>query len=156
MVRVLDLFREWDENGDGTVSKQEFQRAMPMLGLQVPREEVALLFDSWDPDGSGMLELTELSRILKRAGGGPAEVAFSKPPLDNLKLAANATPAQLRSHLANLKEECEAVRPHPPPPRPPDRRIHARRATLLDPCLSGPAPPLPSSRRSRPSARLRA
>ena len=47
MVRVIDLFREWDENGDGTVSKQEFQRAMPMLGLHAPREEVALLFDSW-------------------------------------------------------------------------------------------------------------
>ena len=34
-VRVIDLFREWDEDGDGVVSKKEFRRAMPMLGLQV-------------------------------------------------------------------------------------------------------------------------
>jgi hypothetical protein len=112
-VRVIDMFREWDENGDGTVSKAEFQRAMPMLGLHAPREEVGLLFDSWDPDGSGLLEIAELTRILKRAGGGPAEVAFTKPRLDNMQLAANATPAQLRAHLANLKEECESVRTDP-------------------------------------------
>ena len=30
-VRVIDLFREWDEDGDGSVSKKEFRKAMPML-----------------------------------------------------------------------------------------------------------------------------
>jgi len=64
-VRVIDLFREWDEDGDGTVSKKEFRKAMPMLGLDVPVEDVEALFDSWDPDGSGMLELKELTRVLK-------------------------------------------------------------------------------------------
>ena len=34
-VRVIDLFREWDEDGDGTVSKKEFRKAMPLLGLEV-------------------------------------------------------------------------------------------------------------------------
>ena len=38
-VRVIDLFREWDEDGDGTVSKKEFRKALPALGLKVPREE---------------------------------------------------------------------------------------------------------------------
>ena len=64
-VRVIDLFREWDEDGSGTVSKKEFRKAMPMLGLDVPAEDVDALFDSWDPDGSGMLELNELTRVLK-------------------------------------------------------------------------------------------
>jgi Ca2+-binding EF-hand superfamily protein len=41
-VRVIDLFREWDEDGSGTVSKKEFRKAMPMLGLQLPEKEVAL------------------------------------------------------------------------------------------------------------------
>ena len=36
-VRVIDLFREWDEDGDGTVSKKEFRKAMPLLGLEVPK-----------------------------------------------------------------------------------------------------------------------
>jgi hypothetical protein len=33
--KVLDLFREWDANGDGEVSKKEFRKAMPAIGLDV-------------------------------------------------------------------------------------------------------------------------
>ena len=33
-VRVIDLFREWDENGTGTVTKKEFRVAMPLLSLK--------------------------------------------------------------------------------------------------------------------------
>ena len=36
---------------------------MPMLGLQLPLEEVDGLYDSWDPDGSGQLELGELNKV---------------------------------------------------------------------------------------------
>ena len=72
-VRVIDLFKDWDEDGDGTVSKQEFRKALPMLGLQVPRQEVDALFDSFDPDGSGLLELKELNKLLRRGGVGNVE-----------------------------------------------------------------------------------
>ena len=34
-ARVLDLFREWDTGGDGTISRNEFRKAMPALGLDV-------------------------------------------------------------------------------------------------------------------------
>ena len=36
-VRVIDLFRDWDDNGDGKVSKKEFFKAMRYLGLGVPQ-----------------------------------------------------------------------------------------------------------------------
>ena len=75
-VRVIDLFKERDENGAGTVSKKEFRRAMPLLGLEVPRAEVDALFDSWDPDGSGSLEIPELNKVLRRG----AEVPLDKMP----------------------------------------------------------------------------
>lgn len=65
-VRVIDLFREWDEDRSGTVDRKEFRRAMPLLGLHVPREVVDSLFDEWDPDGSGELTLRELNSKLKR------------------------------------------------------------------------------------------
>ena len=37
-TRVIDLFREWDTDGDGEVSRAEFHKAMPLLGLDVPKK----------------------------------------------------------------------------------------------------------------------
>ena len=33
-VRVIDVFKEWDEDGDGLVSKREFRRAIAALGYE--------------------------------------------------------------------------------------------------------------------------
>ena len=41
--------QEWDEDGDGTVDRKEFRKAMRLMGLEVPRKEVDGLFDEWDP-----------------------------------------------------------------------------------------------------------
>ena len=65
-ARVLDLFKEFDVDGDGTVSAKEFRIAMPLLGLNVPRADVDALFSSWDPDGSGTLTLKEIDTVLRR------------------------------------------------------------------------------------------
>jgi len=65
--RVLDLFREWDTNGDGEISKKEFRKAMVSLGLQVPVKDVDALFDKWDGDGGGCIQYKELNRILRKA-----------------------------------------------------------------------------------------
>ena len=47
-MRVIDLFREWDEDGDGTVSKKEFRKAVPMLGLD-PDYASPAGSDAWCP-----------------------------------------------------------------------------------------------------------
>jgi len=75
--KVMDLFREWDVDGDGQVSKKEFHRAMPALGLEVPKKEVDSLFDSWDKDGGGTLGYAELRKILAQSPG--ARGARAKP-----------------------------------------------------------------------------
>ena len=64
--RVLDLFRQWDVDGDGQVSKKEFRRAMKVLGFDAPREELDGLFDSFDPDGGGTIDYKELNKALRR------------------------------------------------------------------------------------------
>ena len=64
--RVVDLFREWDEDGDGTISKKEFRKAIPLIVLDVPKAAVDQLFDEWDPDRSGMISLSELIKKLRR------------------------------------------------------------------------------------------
>ena len=64
-VRVIDMFREWDKDASGAVSKKEFREAMAHLQLDVPPREVDGLFETWDKDGSGKLELAEIERLLR-------------------------------------------------------------------------------------------
>ena len=64
-ARVMDLFREWNTDGDGEVSRKEFHKAMPMLGFEATKKDINELFDSWDKDGGGSLDFRELQKILK-------------------------------------------------------------------------------------------
>lgn len=54
LARVIDLFREIDHDANGQVSKLEFRRALPMLGVKVERAVAEQLFDSFDEDMSGI------------------------------------------------------------------------------------------------------
>ena len=51
--KMMDLFREWDEDGDGEITRKEFRAAMTRMQLEVPQPDVDALFDSWDPSGDG-------------------------------------------------------------------------------------------------------
>ena len=65
-ARLLDLFRAWDDNHDGLISKKEFRQAVVALGYDVPKVEVDALFDSFDKDGNGTIDYRELGRALRR------------------------------------------------------------------------------------------
>ncbi len=45
-VRVIDLFKEWDANGDGTVSRREFRAGVSQMGFDAPRADVHALVDT--------------------------------------------------------------------------------------------------------------
>ena len=62
--KVLDLFRTWDVDGDGTVRKVEMRRAVASLGFEAPPSAVDALFDSFDRDHGGGIEYKELCRVL--------------------------------------------------------------------------------------------
>ena len=67
-ARVLDLFRKWDIDGDGHVTKDEFARALPDLGMSnCTSADVDALFDAFDEDGEGEISFRELHRMLRRA-----------------------------------------------------------------------------------------
>ena len=38
---------QWDTNGDGTIDRKEFHKALPLLGFDAPKKEIDALFDSW-------------------------------------------------------------------------------------------------------------
>jgi hypothetical protein len=65
--RVLDLLREWDKDGDGEISRQEFHEAMIKMGLEAPKKDIDDLFSEWDSDGGGTLEFKELKEILAKS-----------------------------------------------------------------------------------------
>ena len=65
-MRVIDLFRRYDYDGNGLVSRTEFRRALPLLGLRgYAFSDMDLLFDSIDTDSSSSIEYTELHRLLR-------------------------------------------------------------------------------------------
>ena len=82
--RVIDLFRGWDTDGDGEVSRKEFHKAMPLLGFDASKKDIDDLFTAWDKDGGGSLDFKELQKILRP----PAASGTAK-----LKSAANANKA---------------------------------------------------------------
>ena len=66
-VRVIDLFRDWDEDGNGIISGREFRKAVVALldGQAVGREHTDALFAMLDTDGDGSLEFGELNKMLR-------------------------------------------------------------------------------------------
>ena len=59
-VRVIELFKSWDDDGDGLVARSEFEQGLRELGLEVPTSIINDLFSRWDNDGSGSLSMREV------------------------------------------------------------------------------------------------
>ena len=103
-TRVMDLFRSWDQDGDGEVSRKEFHRAVPALGLEVPKADIDALFNAWDKDGGGNLSYKELKKIL------------SGPPSVKAKPSTGGTAKAVGAAMALAKGFAPAAAPARPPP----------------------------------------
>ncbi|KAL1526364.1 hypothetical protein AB1Y20_015078 [Prymnesium parvum] len=64
-ARAVDLFKKWDADGDGAITRSEFHRAIPMLGIVAPPREIDRIFDEFDLDGSGDISSAELHHALR-------------------------------------------------------------------------------------------
>ena len=85
---MLDLFRGLDENGDGNVSKKEFRKALPLLGLtEITRDTADLFFNTIDEDGSGSIQYSELSKKLRRKVTDTAGIQPTAAGKGGLRLA---------------------------------------------------------------------
>eukprot|EP00908_Phaeocystis_cordata_P015352 Transcript_2650.p4 GENE.Transcript_2650~~Transcript_2650.p4 ORF type:complete len:131 (-),score=64.13 Transcript_2650:87-479(-) len=62
---VEELFRGWDHDQDGAISKAEFRKAMPVIGIRAERSMVDKLFDHFDEQGTGELTLPALRAKLR-------------------------------------------------------------------------------------------
>ena len=81
-VKLIDLFREWDVDGNGAIDKKEFRRGVAALGYDAPRKEVDALFDSMDVDSasgsSGFIEYDEFKKALSERAVKEATRAVKK------------------------------------------------------------------------------
>ena len=101
---MLDLFRSWDADGDGEVSRAEFHKAMPALGLEVPKKDIDDLFSEWDKDGGGALGLRELQKILAQSNRPPPK------PAEKVQEAAGTAMATMGA-LSAFKKKAAAAKP---------------------------------------------
>ena len=70
-VRVIDLFRSWDDDGNGKINAKEFRQSISGLGYSAPRKDTDAIFSDLDVDKSGEIDYNELNRALRRG----AEIA---------------------------------------------------------------------------------
>ena len=76
--RAIDLFRAWDEDGNGSVDSAEFHRAVRALGFDVQPDDSHALFELLDTNQSGTLLYDELSESLLKGIGSELEKAELK------------------------------------------------------------------------------
>ena len=71
-LKAADVFKEWDIDGDGQITKKEFARSLSALGVTGTRAEHDAVFARWDVNRSGSLDVKELSRALRAGSAGAA------------------------------------------------------------------------------------
>eukprot|EP00900_Chrysochromulina_parva_P001495 jgi/Chrpa1/11346/Chrysochromulina_OHIO_Genome00021234-RA len=66
-VKLVDLFADWDEDGNGGLDKKEFRKGIAALGYDAPNKDIDAIFDSMNDDGNGYIEFAELKLALSVA-----------------------------------------------------------------------------------------
>jgi Ca2+-binding EF-hand superfamily protein len=67
LVRVIDIFRQIDEDGSGSVTMREFVKSLYTMGLEAPIEAVGALFKSIDVNDRGVITYSKLHELLVRS-----------------------------------------------------------------------------------------
>jgi len=65
-VRILDLFHEWDSEGGGTITRDEFRKALPRLGVHMAKDKVEDLFRSLDVETKGEFTYQQLTAVVRK------------------------------------------------------------------------------------------
>ena len=49
---MVDLFIQWDDDLDGSITKKEFRKAIRAFGFNAQDDELDAVFNSFDADGT--------------------------------------------------------------------------------------------------------
>jgi Ca2+-binding EF-hand superfamily protein len=67
-AELTDTFTEFDGNGDGQITSDEFRAAITARGEEITDEEITQIFADADSDADGRISLTEFTAAWNRAG----------------------------------------------------------------------------------------
>jgi hypothetical protein len=96
-VQLERVFREFDEDRNGAISKQELRHGLSSLGTDLTPEQVDDFFDILDQDGDGEIDYVEFAQWF---GSGPPP----PPALPQVK----EMQANQRQGVAALRAVCSA------------------------------------------------
>ena len=85
-ARLSDVFRGWDKNGDGVLSRSELRRGLELVLGEVQNDELQAIMSEFDADGSGSVSLAELESALRPpVSDDPSEPATPPLPLRRVR-----------------------------------------------------------------------
>ena len=103
LPRIIDTFREIDEDQSGKINKRGFRLALQKLGIVAHKSTCDLTFDSLDNDRSGTIEYEELKTHLRllpdltdepAIAAAPAELTAATSTADAVESERPKTPAE--------------------------------------------------------------
>jgi len=59
-VKLVDLFTEWDTDGNGGLDKKEWRQGIAALGYDAPQADIDAVFDGINGNSDGFIEFSEL------------------------------------------------------------------------------------------------
>merc|ERR550532_3696253 len=70
--KVVEVFKAWDTDGDGHISRKELERIFITLNPSFTKKELDSVMKAADKNGDGMIDYTEFADWLKDSGKKPA------------------------------------------------------------------------------------
>jgi Ca2+-binding EF-hand superfamily protein len=67
--KVIEIFKAWDVDGDGTITKQELERVLVMLNPSFTKKELDKVFKAADKNGDGKIDYEEFADWLQDGPG---------------------------------------------------------------------------------------
>ena len=89
---LIRLFKEWDVDGSGTISRKEFRQGVEALRLVAPKTDVNALFNEYDVNENGVLEVSELEVFLSNEVRSRLKRRTSSLQLDKQRRRAPINP----------------------------------------------------------------
>jgi len=108
-LRLAVALRRWDQDGDGTIDRREFEQKVVELGLETDDAHLDALFKRLDGSGDGLLDLDEmkatLTRLRESAYDGAAKLEAQVNQTSQLKKQANGAAEAARTALKEYDEQ---------------------------------------------------